>query len=196
MIPVKQPSKDVSEGLSATLTGLASYTRYRIAVTVNGCDPKMIGRCFTRTLLNLTMPSTDSGMSTSLEMFKSELEAFISSLEEEGIDTNTLTIEVDKGNGNGWEPIAFADIATVKSDQANVTFRVRVGDGPWAVSVVSLEEPQTEFDWTLPSTYIILLSLVVVVAVLVTGVVVGLKYIQIQRREKDKGEPYCRSSVS
>ena len=49
--------------------------------------------------------------------------------------------------------------------------------------------PFRNIDWTLFSIYIILLSVAIVLAIVVTCVVVLMKYIQIQRREKDKGGP-------
>ena len=106
-----------------------------------------------------------------------------------------LAIQVNKGNG--WEEVQFDDIAAIASDQRNITFRVRINEGPWAESVVSLEDPETlsptsssgNIDWTLFSIYIILLSVAIVLAIVVTCVVVLMKYIQIQRREKDKGGP-------
>ena len=118
---------------------------------------------------------------------------------EEEIDDDVLAIQVNKGNG--WEEVQFDDIAAIESDQRNITFRVRINEGSWAESVVSLEDPETlsptssptsssgNIDWTLFSIYIILLSVAIVLAIVVTCVVVLMKYIQIQRREKDKGGP-------
>ena len=118
---------------------------------------------------------------------------------EEEIDDDVLAIQVNKGNG--WEEVQFDDIAAIESDQRNITFRVRINEGPWAESGVSLEDPKTlsptssptppsgNIDWTLFSIYIILLSVAIVLAIVVTCVVVLMKYIQIQRREKDKGGP-------
>ena len=134
-------------------------------------------------------------MTMSLEMFEDWLEALRESLAEEEIDDDRLEIQVDKGNG--WEEVQFDDIAAIESDQRNITFRVRINEGPWAESVVSLEDPETlsptsssgNIDWTLFSIYIILLSVAIVLAIVVTCVVVLMKYIQIQRREKDKGGP-------
>ena len=145
-------------------------------------------------------------MTISLEMFEDSLEALRKRLAEEAIDNDMLAIQVDKGNG--WEEIQFDDIAAIESDQRNVTFRVRINEGSWAESVVSLEDPETlsptssptlsptssptspgSIDWTLFSIYIILLSVAIVLAIVVTCVVVLMKYIQIQRREKDKGGP-------
>ena len=151
----------------------------------------------------------------SLEMFENRLEALRKRLAEEAIDDNMLAIQVNKGNG--WEEVQFDDIAAIESDQRNITFRVRINEGSWAESVVSLEDPKTlsptsnptlsptssptlsptssptsssgNIDWTLFSIYIILLSVAIVLAIVVTCVVVLMKYIQIQRREKDKGGP-------
>lgn len=136
-----------------------------------------------------------------LEMFEKRLEAIHKSLAEEEIDDEMLEIQVNKGNG--WEEVQFDDIAAIESDQRNISFRVRINEGPWAESVVSLEDPETlsptpsptssptppseSIDWTLFSIYIILLSVAIVVAIVVTCVVVLMKYNQIQRREKDKG---------
>ena len=132
-------------------------------------------------------------MTMSLVMFENRLEALRKSLAEEEIDDDMLLIEVNKGNG--WEEIQFDDIAAIESDQRNITFRVRISEGPWAESVVTLSPtssstpPSENIDWTLFSIYIILLSVAIVLAIVVTCIVVLMKYIQIQRREKDKGGP-------
>ena len=145
-------------------------------------------------------------MTMSLVMFENRLEALRKSLAEEEIDDDMLLIEVNKGNG--WEEIQFDDIAAIESDQRNITFRVRISEGPWAESVVTLSPtssstppsenmsptssptpPSENIDWTLFSIYIILLAVAIVLAIVVTCVVVLMKYIQIQRREKDKGGP-------
>ena len=73
----------------------------------------------TETLANLPLPSTEPGMTMSLEMFENRLEALRESLAEEEVDDNMLAIQVNKGNG--WEEVQFDDIAAIESDQRNIT---------------------------------------------------------------------------
>ena len=192
MMVTSQPpplQKNVPDGLSTVLTGLMPETLYHISVMVRGCRTKVIGPCSATTPVNLSIPSTETGQTVSLDEFVNNLEVFQNSLMDAEIDTRMLMIEVNKGFG--WEPIEFDDIAKVTSNTTEVMFRARLGSGPWAVFAVSLTTPPTPFNWTVVSTYLILIVVVAVIALVVTGIFLLLKYIQTQRREKDKGENLC-----
>ena len=71
------PRKVVSEGLSTTLTDLTPGLSIALLCQWRGVTHKQLVPHITETLANLPLPSTEPGMTMSLETFENRLETLL-----------------------------------------------------------------------------------------------------------------------
>ena len=182
----------------AVLDNLLPDTPYKIVVnkaTEEGAKFK-IGSCdnirtlkpfeITREMVAVTNIGTDS-IQVSLIKIQTELET-------RGIFNSNVSIKVQVQIGGEWQTTEFTRTLTVPLvDGAGVlNVRIQIGNGQWAESDITFTSPMS----TTPSkvelgvVYAVIIVGGVLFAGLVAVLVLIMKYVQINRREKDKGVLY------
>ena len=182
----------------AVLDNLLPDTPYKIVVnkaTEEGAKFK-IGSCdnirtlkpfeITREMVAVTNIGTDS-IQVSLIKIQTELET-------RGIFNSNVSIKVQVQVGGEWQTTEFTRTLTVPlvNGAGVLNVRIQIGNGQWAESDITFTSPMS----TTPSkvelgvVYAVIIVGGVLFAGLVAVLVLIMKYVQINRREKDKGVLY------
>ena len=182
----------------AVLDNLLPDTLYRIVVNkaINEGSKFKIGSCdniktfkpfeITREMVAVTNIGTDS-IQVSLIKIQTELET-------RGIYHSNISVEVQVQVGGEWQTAEFGRTLTVQLvDGVGVlNVRIRIGSGDWAESDITFTSPMSTTSPTveLGVVYAVIIVGGVLFAGLVAVLVLIMKYVQINRREKDKGVLY------
>ena len=197
VIPTLQSKTLPSTGV-AVLDNLLPDTPYKIVASkateegtkfkIGSCDNIRTLKPFeiTREMVAVTNIGADS-IQVSLIKIQTELET-------RGIFNSNVFIKVQVQIGGEWQMTEFTRTLTVPLvDGAGVlNVRIQIGNGEWAESDITFTSPMstTLSKVELGVVYAVIIVGGVLFAGLVAVLVLIMKYVQINRREKDKGVLY------